>query len=89
MEQIPKKRGFTSRKGKVEHVTVSALDAVFSKGARVTLAALKKKGMVRRSARHVKVLGNGNIAKSLTVAGIPVSKTAREKIEKAGGSISS
>lgn len=51
----------------------------------ITPDVLKEAGLIRRSADRVKVLGDGDIATSITIKAHKFSKTAREKIEKAGG----
>jgi large subunit ribosomal protein L15 len=53
----------------------------------VDLDALRAKGLVPKLVEHVKILGEGEITKQLTVKAYRASVTAREKIEKAGGTI--
>ena len=65
-------------------MNVSALN-VFEDGATVNLAALMEKGIIRNAYDGLKVLGNGEIAKKLTVEASVFSATAKEKIEAAGG----
>ena len=64
-------------------VNVSALNA-FEDGAVVNAAALQQAGLIRAVA-FVKVLGNGELTKKLTVQASAFSKSAQEKIEAAGG----
>lgn len=79
------KRGFTCRNSKrIIHINVSNLD-VFPEGAIVDIPALQSKGLVSNPKDGVKVLGNGNIDKKLTVRVNYFSGTARQKIENAGG----
>jgi large subunit ribosomal protein L15 len=67
-------------------VNVSDLEARFDAGAEVTPETLRAAGLAKR--RHpVKVLGRGEIKKKLTVRAHAFSASAREKIEKAGGTI--
>ncbi|MBA3300420.1 MAG: 50S ribosomal protein L15 [Thermoleophilaceae bacterium] len=66
-------------------VNVSDLEERFDKGTEVTPDALREKGLATRREVKVKVLGKGDISKSLTVYAHAFSKTAREKIEAAGG----
>ena len=81
------KRGFTSLfKKKVGIVNISDLDR-FDEGAQVDEAALRAMGLVKGQLDAVKVLGNGEIKKSLSLKNCLVSKSAREKIETAGGNI--
>ena len=65
-------------------VNVSALD-VFNDGDTVNLDALMAKGIIKKSLDGLKVLGNGEITKKLTVEASIFSASAKEKIEAAGG----
>ena len=65
-------------------VNVSALE-VFDDGAVVDAAALEAKGLIRCACMPVKVLGNGELTKKLTVNAAAFSASASEKIQKAGG----
>ena len=79
------KRGFHNKFAKnYAIVNVSALN-VFEDGATVNLAALMEKGIIRNAYDGLKVLGNGEIPKKLTVEASVFSATAKEKIEAAGG----
>jgi large subunit ribosomal protein L15 len=67
-------------------VNVADLEARFDAGAEVTPESLKAAGLATR--RHpVKILGRGDVSKKLTVRAHAFSASAREKIEKAGGSV--
>jgi large subunit ribosomal protein L15 len=67
-------------------VNVADLEARFDAGAEVTPESLREAGLAKR--RHpVKVLGHGEISKKLTVRAHGFSASAREKIEKAGGTV--
>lgn len=85
--RLPKK-GFSNAmfKDVYEVVNVAALNA-FEDGATVNEQALREKGLVNRGCDGVKILGNGELSRKLTVQVDKVSASAREKIEKAGGSI--
>ena len=82
------KRGFNNAKfAKVYAiVNVEALNA-FEDGAVVDLDALLAKKIVRKANDGLKVLGNGELTKKLTVKATVFSATAKEKIEAAGGKI--
>jgi large subunit ribosomal protein L15 len=67
-------------------VNLRDLDRVFDEGAEVTLEALVEKGLLKNTRTDVKILGNGDLKKKLTVTVHSFSAAAREKIEKAGGS---
>jgi large subunit ribosomal protein L15 len=66
-------------------VNLADLEARFESGAAVTLEALKDKGLATRKDIPVKVLARGELTKPLTVHAHAFSKTARERIEAAGG----
>ena len=83
------KRGFNNTRfqDKIAVVNVSDLEARFEEGAAVNMESLKAARLVKGTYVTVKVLGNGDLAKKLTVEGCKVSASAREKIEKAGGTV--
>ncbi len=66
-------------------VNLADLERVFDDGAEVTLEALLDKRLIRNTRTDVKILGNGELKKKLTVTAHRFSKTAAEKIEAAGG----
>jgi large subunit ribosomal protein L15 len=66
-------------------VNLRDLERVFDAGADVTLEALVEKGLIKNTRTDVKVLGNGELTKKLTVTVHGFSASAREKIEAAGG----
>ena len=65
-------------------MNVSALD-VFEDGAVVDATALAEVGLIKKLYDGVKILGNGDLNKKLTVKAVRFTKNASEKIEKAGG----
>ncbi len=81
------KRGFNN-KFKVEYavVNVGDLERVFESGDKVDGEALREKGLVRGYDVRVKVLGDGEMTKSLTVHAHKFSESAVSKIKAAGGS---
>jgi large subunit ribosomal protein L15 len=70
-------------------VNLRDLERVFDDGADVTLEALIEKGLIKNTRTDVKILGQGELTKKLKVTAHAVSASAREKIEAAGGSVSS
>lgn len=83
--RIPK-RGFTNRNYKeIIGINVSALER-FENGAEVTVDTLMEVGIVSNPKDGVKILGNGELTKKLTVKANAFSASAKEKIEAAGGS---
>jgi large subunit ribosomal protein L15 len=85
--RVPKS-GFSNVKfaKKYDYVNIGALDKSFKSGAEVNPEALEQKGLIKNWDR-VKVLGMGEIKNSLKVTAHAFSKSAKEKIEKAGGSV--
>lgn len=65
-------------------VNVAALNK-FEDGATVDAAALKEAGLIKKEYDGVKILGNGNVEKKLTVKATAFSEAAKAKIEAAGG----
>src|ERR1700727_1968875 len=66
-------------------VNLGDLEARFEAGAAVTLEALQGKGLAQRKGVPVKILAKGEVSKALTVHAHGFSRTARERIEAAGG----
>ena len=93
--RMGKQRGSTSKdampigpfRTQVWTLNVRDLDARFEAGAEVTPEALKEAGLIRNLRRDVKVLGEGELTKKLTVSAHAFSKSALEKIEAAGGTV--
>jgi large subunit ribosomal protein L15 len=85
--RIPK-RGFTNRWAlEVRAINLSDLEGAFASGDEVTLDALRAKGVVRGPFDVLKVLGDGELSKKLKVSAHRFSKSAAEKIQKAGGEL--
>ncbi|NOY80334.1 MAG: 50S ribosomal protein L15 [Kiritimatiellaeota bacterium] len=80
------KRGFNNPNHQVYSVVnVCCLDENFAAGDVVTVEILRRKGMLRSAAAGVKILGDGEISKALSVEAHKFSASARQKIEAAGG----
>ena len=80
------KRGFTNifKKEWIE-VSLASLDQHFEADAEVTPDVLHERGLIKKAQRDVVVLGTGEISKALKVSAHRFTKSAREKIERAGG----
>jgi len=98
IKKIPKKRGhgknrsnsYNSGNIKPQVVKVSVLEDKFGVGEIVNIQNLVSKKLVNRVGGKnpkVKVLGNGELKKKLSLEGLLTTKTAKEKIEKAGGAV--
>lgn len=82
--RVPK-RGFTNIFAtKYATISVDALN-VFDDGAEIDTDAILAAGLVKKPLDGIKVLGDGELTKKLTVKVTAYSKTAKDKIEKAGG----
>jgi large subunit ribosomal protein L15 len=92
IKRIPKLRGyaFNSYAEKAFPVNLSAIEFIFSNNDSVTPATLVEKGIAeRRNGKlpNIKILSMGDLTKKINVSGCSVSALAKEKIEKAGGSV--
>src|SRR5438552_9570376 len=93
--RLGKQRGSTSKDAMpigpfrtfTQGVNVRDLERVFDAGVEVTPELLKSKRLIRSTRVDVKILGQGDLTKKLAVSAHSFSKSAREKIEGAGGSI--
>ncbi len=81
------KRGFHNHSRKIFQVVNVGSLAAFGEGATVDLEALASKGLIRRRGGSVKILGEGDAPRNLTVRVHAASATARKKIEDNGGKV--
>ncbi len=85
--RLPKK-GFSNVQFRDVYETVNVGDLnAFDDGAVINEVALREKGLVNRNCDAIKILGSGDLSRKLNVEIKSLSASAREKIEKAGGSI--
>lgn len=83
------KRGFTNVfKKRWLEVSIGALDQHFKADEEVTPELLHERGIIKKAKYDVVVLGNGELSKALRITAHRFTKSAREKIEKAGGAAS-
>jgi large subunit ribosomal protein L15 len=85
--QLPKLRGFKSRNAKAVPLTLDRIESKFAAGQTVNPKELYNKGLIKSHLDPVKILGEGKISKSLVFEKVLVSKSAEEKITKAGGKV--
>ena len=93
--RLPKLRGNTSADAMPigpfrtysQPVNLKSLEERFEKGDAITPETLKARGLISKVSVDVKILGVGELTKALTVSAHGFSKTAREKIEAAGGTV--
>lgn len=87
-KRMPKLKGFKSRsKVNTQVINVGTISENFKSGDKITEEILKKRGFIRKGAQEIKVLGKGEINKKVSLEGLKISPSAKEKIEKAGGSV--
>ena len=80
------KRGFNNIFAKeIAIVNLASLEEVFENGAVIDTEALLSSGLVKKELDGIKVLGHGELTKKFTVKANAFSKSAKEKIEAAGG----
>jgi large subunit ribosomal protein L15 len=92
--RVGKQRGATSKDAMpigpfrtfTQPVNLRDLERVFADGDTVNIESLVEKGLVKNTRADVKILGQGELTKNLSVTAHAFSETAREKITKAGGS---
>ncbi|MCQ2248933.1 MAG: 50S ribosomal protein L15 [Treponema sp.] len=83
------RRGFSNARFMKDFAVVNLcdLEAKFADGETVNAESLKAKGLVGKVVDGVKILGDGDVTKKLSVEVAKISASAKEKIEKAGGSV--
>lgn len=81
------KRGFSNNYFApiIAEVNVAALESAFAAGTEVTPELMSEKGLAKGRFDEVKILGNGQLTKKLTVSAHRFSKSAADKITAAGG----
>jgi len=84
---LPMKRGFTNNfKTYYALVMLESLEQ-FNTGERVSLELLRERGILRDKRMPVKILGDGELTKAVTVVAHKFTRSARQKIEAAGGTV--
>ncbi len=92
IKKLPKKRGyrFASFKKKSAEININVLEKNFNGNDKINPLILLKKGIIKKRKGFlpiVKLLGSGNLTKKLFVSKCQISKSAKEKIEAAGGQV--
>jgi large subunit ribosomal protein L15 len=83
--RVPHLRGFKNNRKIIFNVINLGMLEDFKEGSTVDYNVLLEKGLIMKKGNPLKILGNGELKKKLTIKANGFSKTAREKIEKAGG----
>jgi len=83
------RRGFNNKNYETlfTPVNLRTLETGFTDGDEVSYESLKSRGLVDKRRDGIKILGTGELTKKLTVRAAAISKSARDKVEKAGGSV--
>lgn len=81
------KRGFTNifKKQWIE-ISLAKIEASFNAGDEVTPEVLHQRGLIKKAKHDLVILGNGDVSKGLKISAHRFTKTAKDKIERAGGS---
>lgn len=86
--RMPKYKGFNRKfKKEAEVINVDVLSKKYSESEIVNIDTLREKALIRKNSTSIKILAKGNVDKKLQIEGLKLSPAAREKIEKAGGTI--
>jgi large subunit ribosomal protein L15 len=81
------KRGFTNARFAIEYATLNLEDLTgFGDGQMVDLDAARERGLVKKNAKRIKILGVGDLKHKLNIKAHSFSESAKRKIEAAGGS---
>jgi large subunit ribosomal protein L15 len=84
---LPKIGGFLGKRSKISAVSLSRLEEKFQTGEKIDPRTLKSKGIIKNARQPVKILGGGKITKKFIIEGCLISASAKQIIEKAGGSV--
>jgi len=88
IQRLPKLRGFKFKPLKPKPVVVNLSDLEKKiKGNIINRQTLLEAGLIRKSDKRVKILGNGEVKRAFRIEGLELSQSARKKIEAAGGKI--
>ena len=85
--RLPKLRGYKNKPLKPPAQVVNAKDLERVKGNVISRQTLMDAGLIRGAGAPVKILGDGNLTRAFTVEKLPVSASAKAKIEAAGGKV--
>jgi len=88
IQRLPKLRGFKFKSLKLKPVVINLSDLEKKlKDNIINKQTLLEAGLIRKSDKLIKILGDGEIKRAFKIEGLKISKSARKKIEAAGGSI--
>jgi len=87
IQRLPKLRGYANNPKSDKPRVLNVSDLEKTGLTEVNILALVEAKLIKKSDKRVKILGNGEVSRKMTIDGLEVSKSATEKIEKAGGKI--
>jgi large subunit ribosomal protein L15 len=88
IQRLPKLRGFKFKPLKPKPVVVNLSDLEKKiKGDVINRQTLLEAGLIRKSDKRIKILGNGEVKRAFKVEGLEISQSAKKKIEAAGGQV--
>ena len=92
LKKIPKLRGYKFKpvNAKMVVLNLARLNELFKENETINIESLLKKGLIAKMNKKipaVKIVGDGEVNKKLIIEGLKISASAKEKIEKAGGTI--
>jgi large subunit ribosomal protein L15 len=87
LRRIPKLRGFKSIYEKPQILNLEDLQKNFKDSDKVTKKILEERKLIKSTKSRLKILGGGELTKKLTIEAEAFSKSAKEKIEKKGGTV--
>lgn len=83
---FPKTRGFKSSAVEIFSLRISRVQEAFAANAKVTVAELKKKGLLPKRAMYAKLVGDGEVTKPLVFIGVRATASVKDAVTKVGGS---
>jgi large subunit ribosomal protein L15 len=88
IQRLPKLRGFKFKSLKLKPVVINLNDLEKKiKGNIINRQTLIQAGLIRKSDKQIKILGDGEVKRAIRIEGLKVSKKAKRKIEAAGGQV--
>ncbi|MDP3015072.1 MAG: 50S ribosomal protein L15 [bacterium] len=88
IQRLPKLRGHKFKSLKIKPIVLNLGNLEKMKGDVINMKTILEAGLIRKSDKEVKILGKGAIKKPIKIEGLKISKSAKKKIESAGGSVS-
>ncbi|MEK7553314.1 MAG: 50S ribosomal protein L15 [Patescibacteria group bacterium] len=87
IQRLPKLKGLKNKSLNKKSAVINIKDLLKIDGELINREILIKSGLIRKSDKKIKILGNGEIKKTFQIEGLEISENAKKKIESAGGKI--